>query len=159
MGRFKHTATLLGAAAAALTLSSCNMMADVTTMQPYAPSDGVRVDVGNGVVVENLLFVTGPEGGEAAVHGLVRNDSLEPMTVTISLTEGGDFEFSHDLEPGTSYNFSVEEDLVATIDAVPGESIPARVEADGAIGDVKATIVSTEAAGYEEAGPGSGSED
>ena len=80
-----QTRTGRGAAAAlslavAAGLAACSPL---TTDRPYAASDGVRVVVGEGVHVENLLVLTSAEGAPGALQGGLVNDGASDVTIAI----------------------------------------------------------------------------
>ncbi|UFU03518.1 hypothetical protein LQF12_02595 [Ruania suaedae] len=80
-------ATLALAAATAVGVGACS---PITTMQPYAPSDGVRGEVVGGdvrVVVENLMILSTAEGAAGTILGGVVNHSPEDVEVTLSSAE------------------------------------------------------------------------
>jgi hypothetical protein len=72
------------ALAVAAGLGACS---PITTKLQYAASDGVRVEVGDAVTVQNLMIVAAAQGEPGAVQGAVVNNGGEDATVTIgSLT-------------------------------------------------------------------------
>lgn len=73
------------ASAAALSLSACGWASPIQTQQSYAASDGVRVDLADGVRVENLMVVTGGNFEDGWVLGTVANDTTEEVTVAFEL--------------------------------------------------------------------------
>lgn len=75
-------------AAAALTLSACQITSPVTTDMGYDPADGVSVDVGD-VAVRDLLVVSEGDGAPGIVSGLVVNNSAEPVEVTLAVNVEG----------------------------------------------------------------------
>lgn len=73
-------------AAAALSLAVVAGLAacsPITTDRPYAASDGIRVEVADGVTVENLLVLTSAEGAPGAVQGGLVNNGTTDVTVAI----------------------------------------------------------------------------
>ncbi|UFU07184.1 hypothetical protein [Ruania halotolerans] len=74
-------AVLALAATTALGAGACS---PITTMEMYAPSDGVRADLGESIRVENLMVLSASEGGAGAVLGAVVNDGAEPTEVTLT---------------------------------------------------------------------------
>ncbi|KGM02393.1 hypothetical protein [Cellulomonas cellasea] len=68
-------------------LAGCSATNPITTQEPYAPSDGVRVGLGD-LTAENLLVLTSGEGEPASLHGAVRNRGGEDLEVTFTLEDG-----------------------------------------------------------------------
>lgn len=147
MVRIKQLAV---AAAGLLALSSCALTTEVTTQKPYAPSDGVRVELDNGVRVENLFFLVGTEGDEAIVHGLINNRSQEERTVKFAVDSVGDMEF--DLEPDSHQNFT-DEELTVPADFTAGENVTVTVSSGEESFDARVPVISACTKGYEDAWP------
>lgn len=74
----------LAAAALLLVLAGCSATNPIQTDHPYAPADGVRVQVGD-VRAENLLVVSTAAGAPGALSGALVNDGSAPADVTISV--------------------------------------------------------------------------
>lgn len=118
----------LGAAAAAL-LAGCAMMTPIQTAQPYAASDGFRVELATGVRAENLMVLTADEGAEGEVHGSLVNDTFEDLTMTLAIGEGG---ISLEVPARSQVLLGVEELVVVpAVPAAPGGTVEARLEASG----------------------------
>lgn len=75
-------AALLLTGAAALGVGACS---PITTMNVYAPSDGVRGDLGTQIRVENLMILSPAEGAEGTVLGAVVNQATSPVDVTLTI--------------------------------------------------------------------------
>lgn len=56
---------MTAAAGALLVLTSCALTTEAITQKPYAPSDGIRVQLDNDVVFENLMIVSDAESRAA----------------------------------------------------------------------------------------------
>ncbi len=82
--RVKVVALALGAA---LSLSACSMAASITTSNPYDPSDGIGITLGD-VSTANLLLVSSGAGEPAVLVGTLYNEGNEPTRVTVAV--GGD---------------------------------------------------------------------
>lgn len=80
-----RTVAALSLAAAASTAAAC---APVTTLIEYAPSDGVRAEVGEAVTVNNLLILTEAANSPALVVGAVTNHTDGPVQVTLTFADG-----------------------------------------------------------------------
>jgi hypothetical protein len=68
----------------ALALAGCSATNPIQTDHPYAPSDGVRVVLGN-VRAENLLAVTTAAGAAGALSGALVNGGSAETTVTVTV--------------------------------------------------------------------------
>ncbi|MFD1505435.1 hypothetical protein FE374_02220 [Georgenia yuyongxinii] len=115
-------ATMLGAA---LVLAGCSVANPITTQMEYAPSDGIRVEVADGVVVENLMVLTESEGGEGHVVGAVVNRSRENALVTLSLGEGNGVPVR--VPAGKTANLLDDGVRIASVDVAPGGLLPSTV--------------------------------
>lgn len=73
-------AALLLTGATALGVGACS---PITTLNSYAPSDGVRGDLGTQLRVENLMILTAAEGAEGTVLGGLVNETTSPADVTL----------------------------------------------------------------------------
>ena len=71
-------------AIAALALAACSAVSPITTEKPYAPSDGVHVDLGSTFSAANLLIVSAAEGEPGVLVGGLSNHSGDPIKVTLS---------------------------------------------------------------------------
>ncbi|WP_447925876.1 hypothetical protein [Georgenia muralis] len=119
----------VASAAATLTLAGCSVANPITTAVPYAPSDGVRVEVTDGVVVENLMILAEGEGEEGLVIGSVVNRSREDVEVTLSLGEGGG-EVPVEVAAGESVSLNEAGLSVASLEVAPGAVLPSSVSTD-----------------------------
>lgn len=117
-------AVALGAGVA--TLSGCSFANPIQTLEPYAPSDGVRVEVTDGVFVENLLVVAEDEGEPGRVLGAVNNATGEQVQVTVTFADTGE-SVSASTEPDGFFNFTDEEFVIQQTPAPPGGTATAEV--------------------------------
>ncbi|QAY69173.1 hypothetical protein [Xylanimonas protaetiae] len=126
----RHARTIaLLAAAGVLALTACS---PTTTINPYAPSDGVRVDLSNDLRGVNLLVVAAEQGGEGVVHGAFANHTDE--TVTFTLTVDGAAPVEVDVDPSSTVTVGTEDGEQVVLDAVaeaPGSFVDATLEAGG----------------------------
>ncbi len=68
-------------ALAALAVTGCS---PITTAKPYAPSDGIRVEIGSSFSAANLLVITAAKGEPGVLVGGLTNRSEGPISVTLS---------------------------------------------------------------------------
>ena len=79
----RATALATGVAVVGLALAGCSTTNRITTEDPYGPSDGIRVALGD-VRGSNLLVVSEAEGEPGNLLGGLVNEGTEPRTVTVS---------------------------------------------------------------------------
>ena len=83
--RFRNRLLAVPALAiAALTLAGCSAVSPITTEKPYAPSDGVRVELGSSFSAANLLIISAAEGEPGVLVGGLSNHSGDPIKVTLT---------------------------------------------------------------------------
>jgi hypothetical protein len=121
-------------AASALLLGAC---APITTEEPYAPSDGTRVDfediAANGL---NLMVLASAEGAEGALLGALANGTAEDLTFTIS--PAGAAPVTVDVPAQDTVYLGTEDGEQVTIDTVttiPGGNVQTTLAAGDATED------------------------
>ncbi|WP_022918438.1 hypothetical protein [Ruania albidiflava] len=118
-------AALLLTGVTALGVGACS---PITTMQAYAPSDGVRAELGTQLRVENLLVLTSAEGAEGTVLGALVNESTSAADVTLAIdgVSGGQ---QLEVPAGGTLLLGPEHHEVAlsTVPAAPGATVPVQV--------------------------------
>ncbi|MFH5824936.1 hypothetical protein [Georgenia sp. AZ-5] len=130
--------TVIAAAVLVAGLTGCSVANPITTQIPYAPSDGIRVSVTNGVSVENLMILTEGEGEPAHLLGAVANNSTEPISITFALGDSGQ-PIPVRAGSGDTVNFTGAGISTATGEGAPGSTLPATVSADG-VGDIEVEV-------------------
>lgn len=113
--------------AVAVALAGCS---PITTQDPYAASDGVRVTLGDQVQAENLMVVTSAEGEPGVLLGGITNRGTDATDVTVTVAgdsmdlplEGGQTVLLGAAATGASPDSSllVEEFTIAAVPAAPG---------------------------------------
>ena len=78
---------LTAAAATALVVSGCGVLAPVSTDEPYIPADGVPLTV-PGLDLRNLAVVTSSEGGSGVVIGQLVNQTDSAVPVNFGIQGG-----------------------------------------------------------------------
>lgn len=121
-----------------LTLAGCSVANPITTAEPYAPSDGIRVAVTDEVSVENLMVLTEGEGQEGHLLGAVVNRSGEDVEVSFSFGDGG-ASVPVRVDAGEHVNFTDAGITTQSVDAAPGATIPTTVSAPTA-GDTQVEV-------------------
>ncbi|MGP7960141.1 hypothetical protein ACTVCO_04925 [Sanguibacter sp. A247] len=120
-----QTRTRRGAAAAlslavVAGLAACSPL---TTDLPYAASDGIRVDVAPGVIVQNLLVIAADKGAPGAIQAGLVNNSATDITVAIGVER-------FDVAAGTTTVVggpSGTPSLITSVSVAPGAVLPLAV--------------------------------
>ena len=127
--------SLVLAAALALGATGCSLIAPQGTTTPYAPSDGVDVNIEN-IAVRNLLLIADATGENFNVVFTGVNNTSEDAIVRITFVKGSS-EASADfnLAPGSTSFGNPEGDtapqLVSISDLQAGETVEAYFEVAG----------------------------
>ncbi|MFC8599475.1 MULTISPECIES: hypothetical protein [unclassified Isoptericola] len=136
MSRSARPARTVAAAsvmAGALLLAACS---PTITTKPYAPSDGVRVNLTDQVRGINLMVVSEGEGEPGNLLGAVANDSAEDVDVVLT-AEGADPLSVTVPAGGTIYlnadqeGAQVEDPQIAAVAAQPGGDLDATLSGAG----------------------------
>lgn len=125
----RTAAVAAAVAAGALTLAACS---PTETIEPYAPSDGSRVDITPSLRGVNLLVVTPEEDAVGALQGGLVNKTNEDVTYT--LTAEGSAPVTVQVPAFSTVYLGTEGGVPAELDAVaaaPGATIPASLEVAG----------------------------
>lgn len=127
-------------AAAALSLAvvaGLTACSPLTTDLPYAPSDGIRVDVAPGVIVQNLLVVAAEEGAVGALQAGLVNNSAADITVAIGVQHFEVAAGATVLVGGPSGTMS----LIESVDVAPGAVLPLAVGTPGSATEVPVPVL------------------
>ncbi|GAA1648437.1 hypothetical protein [Georgenia ruanii] len=125
----RRTAIAAAMLGAALVLAGCSATNPITTQYSYAPSDGVRVQLADGVSVENLMVLTEGEGQLGHVLGAVVNRSTQDMRVSLRIGDGG-ATVPVQVPAKGEVNFTDEKVTTPSVAVPPGGVLPATVSAD-----------------------------
>ncbi|WP_324650405.1 hypothetical protein [Georgenia sp. H159] len=132
--RLLQAAAVIGASTL---VAGCSFMTPIQTTEPYAPGDGVRVEISDDVRVENLMVLADEEGAEGQVFGALVNDSVEEVAMSVTIGDGG---IQMSLEPGQTVLLGPEEVVVIpTTPVPPGAMAEALIETAG-YGTVSAPV-------------------
>jgi len=71
---------------AGLALGGCSFIAPETSLEPYAPSDGLQVDLGD-VLVRNVLVVSEGSGAPGVLSGALVNRGVQDATITVEASD------------------------------------------------------------------------
>jgi hypothetical protein len=125
-------------AAGALLLAACSPQ---TTTLPYAPSDGVRVDLTDTARANNLMVLSHGDGAEGAVFGALTNSSSEQVTFTLEV-EGADT-VSVPVDARSTVTLggeNGEELMLSAVDTIPGGYLPATLSAGDAVEEISIPV-------------------
>ncbi|MDD9206900.1 hypothetical protein PU560_10535 [Georgenia sp. 10Sc9-8] len=110
---------------AALSLAGCTFTNPIETLEPYAASDGTRLELADGIRLENVLVLSEAEGAEGHVLGAAVNSTTEPVEITFSVE--GEPELVVVVEPDEMLNLSDEGLVVESTPAPPGGMVSTTV--------------------------------
>ena len=121
--------SLVLAAALALGATGCSLIAPQGTTTPYAPSDGVDVNIEN-IAVRNMLLVADESGENFNVVFTAVNNTAEDAIVRITFVKGSS-EASADfnLAPGSTSFGNPDGDVAPQLVSLSGLEAGATVEA------------------------------
>ncbi|MBD5786680.1 hypothetical protein IF650_10865 [Cellulosimicrobium terreum] len=103
--------------------------APATTTKPYAPSDGIRVDLTDDVRGLNLMVVSVGEGEPGNLVGAFSNDSTEDVDVQVAPEGGAALQVP--VAAGGAVYLGSEDGFAATfgsVDVPPGAVLPVTIE-------------------------------
>lgn len=80
----RAVAPVAATVAAGLLLGGCSFTSRDLTLEPYAPSDGLQVDLGE-VLVRNVLVVSEGDGAPGVVSGALVNRGAEDAVVQVEV--------------------------------------------------------------------------
>lgn len=126
--------------ASAALLASCQLAVHPVTTNGYAPSDGIRVVVSDGVNVENLMVITEGEGEPGFVVGSIVNNTREDVTVLLDVGETGS-PAPFEVPAGGNINITESDMTIESVEAAPGATIPTSVQGPDGFHEVRATPV------------------
>ena len=110
-------------ALSALALTGCSLSREVTSLEPYAPSDGVQLDIQD-LKVRNLILIQGTSGKAVLIGSFVnssKNDVLATLTTKDSSGEELRVEFPVTAESKFDMGYNGTEPLAFQLDLVPGQ--------------------------------------
>ena len=83
--KIKKLTALLASVLTVVALSGCSLSRDVASLDPYSPSDGVILDIGD-LKARNFLLIKG-SGSEALLIGSIVNSGQEAKTAGIQILD------------------------------------------------------------------------
>ncbi|MCK6210411.1 hypothetical protein KZX45_07640 [Georgenia sp. EYE_87] len=121
-GERRVRSTFTGALCTALLLGGCSFLNPITTMEEYAPGDGIRIDLTEDVTAENLMILTEGEGLPGHLLGAIDNNSEQPVVVTVVLGSDG-YAVPVDVPANGLVNFTDSQVVIPRVDEPPGATL------------------------------------
>ena len=119
----KKITSLTLLALATLSLAGCSLSGTVSSLQPYAPSDGVQVDA-QSLKARNVLIIQG-ESGRAVLIGSFVNSSQEDLMASVQTKDasGQDIRVEFAVKAGTKFDlgYNGTEPISFKLDGTPGQ--------------------------------------
>ena len=119
----KKITSLTPLALATLSLAGCSLSGTVSSLQPYAPSDGVQVDA-QSLKARNVLISQG-ESGRAVLIGSFVNSSQEDLMASVQTKDasGQDIRVEFAVKAGTKFDlgYNGTEPITFKLDGTPGQ--------------------------------------
>lgn len=119
----KKIASLSLISLAALSLAGCSLSGRVESLQPYAPSDGVQIDVQN-LKARNVLIVQG-KSGKAILIGSFVNSGMEDVAASLQTkdAEGKDVRVEFVVKAGEKFDlgYNGTEPIAFNLSGMPGQ--------------------------------------
>jgi hypothetical protein len=119
----KKITSLTLLALASLSLAGCSLSGNVSSLQPYAPSDGVQVDA-QSLKARNVLLIQG-ESGRAVLIGSFVNSSQEDLMASVQTKDssGQDIRVEFAVKAGTKFDlgYNGTEPVTFKLDGAPGQ--------------------------------------
>lgn len=111
---------------ASIALSGCSLSREVASLDMYAPSDGVQVDLET-LKVRNAMFIAGSSGNALLIGSFV-NSGIEDVTATIQTTDGNGEEVRVSLlvpaGQKIDLGYNGQDGVVMPLDVLPGSMYP-----------------------------------
>ena len=112
----------------ALTVAGCSATNPITSLHPYSPSDGIRVELSETLTAENLLVISAAEGAAGSFIDGLTNSSGDDVRVTVA-AQGADDVTVH-VPAGVTVLLGSADDAPAELDTVgvpPGAVLPVTI--------------------------------
>jgi hypothetical protein len=125
--------TSVAAVGLALAVAGCS---PITTAEPYAASDGIRVELGEQVRGQNLMILTRAAGEPGVLLGGLVNDGETATDVTVTIgsetvllaIDAGQTVLLGAPGATSTSNLGVEEVAIASVPGAPGSFTDVRIE-------------------------------
>ena len=149
----KKITSLTLLALATLSLAGCSLSGTVSSLQPYAPSDGVQVDA-QSLKARNVLIIQG-DSGRAVLIGSFVNSSQEDLVGSVQTKDsaGQDIRVEFAVKAGTKFDLGYNGNSALVIDlaGTPGKIANIFViEGNGPGKEIRVPILDGTLAEYKE---------
>jgi hypothetical protein len=120
--KFKKFVALAAVALATVALSGCSLSRDIASLDMYAPSDGVQLDIEQ-LKARNVMFIKGASGNAVLIGSFV-NSGTEAITATIQTEDANGEVVRVAFEVGAGKKFDLgyngTEGVVMPLSGFPG---------------------------------------
>ena len=120
--KFKRFIAVLAITASAVALSGCSLSRYTASLDPYAPSDGVQLDIQN-LKARNLMLIQGASGNAILIGSFV-NSGTSNVTANLQTKDlnGEEIRLSFEVAAGKKFDlgYNGTEGVILKLDAVPG---------------------------------------
>ncbi len=124
--KFKKYTALAAVALATVALSGCSLSHDVASLDMYAPSDGVQLDIEQ-LKARNVMLIKGTSGNAVLIGSFV-NSGTESITATLQTEDanGEVVRVAFEVGPGKKFDlgYNGTEGVVLPISGIPGSIHP-----------------------------------
>lgn len=118
----KKISALATIALASVALSGCSLSREIASLDMYAPSDGVQLDIQQ-LKARNVMFIKGPSGNAMLIGSFV-NSGTEPILATVQTEDanGELIQVAFEVAAGKKYDlgYSGNDGIVMSLPANPG---------------------------------------
>ena len=121
--KFKKFIALASVALATVALSGCSLSRDIASLDMYAPSDGVQLDIEQ-LKARNVMLIKGASGNAVLIGSFV-NSGTQAITATIQTEDGNGEVVRVAFEVGAGKKFDLgyngTEPVTFKLDGMPGQ--------------------------------------
>jgi hypothetical protein len=131
--KLKKFTALAAVALATVALSGCSLSRDIASLDMYAPSDGVQLDIEQ-LKARNVMLIKGASGNAVLIGSFV-NSGTETITATIQTEDGNGEVVRVAFEVGAGKKFDLgyngTEGVVMPLKGIPGSIHPVFLNGSG----------------------------
>jgi hypothetical protein len=124
--KLKKFIALAAVALATVALSGCSLSRDIASLDMYAPSDGVQLDIEQ-LKARNVMFIKGASGNAVLIGSFV-NSGTEAIIATIQTEDasGEVVRVAFEVEAGKKFDlgYNGTEGIVLPLKGIPGSIHP-----------------------------------
>ena len=131
--KLKKFIALASVALATVALSGCSLSRDIASLDMYAPSDGVQLDIEQ-LKARNVMLIKGASGNAVLIGSFV-NSGTQAITATIQTEDGNGEVVRVAFEVGAGKKFDLgyngTEGVVMPLKSLPGSIHPVYLSGSG----------------------------